>query len=287
MPTSSPPEERGSTALTTSSSSTYSKVKNSDNVDIRDYATSSPTSPPHPNAHITSTKQSAFSGHETSRNYEEGESAAIATQNSSNGLKRRPSTLSNITTSNSDSPFEAHDALNGSPSNLPSRSTKYNKEKSVRWRDLPRKSQLAMIVLARLSEPLTQTSLQAYMFYQIRSFDPSLQDSAIASQVGILQGCFTFAQFMTGIFWGRVSDSLWGGRKRVLLVGLLGTAISSIGFGFSRSFYSAIFWRTLGGVLNGNTGVIRTMVSEIVKEKKYQSRAFLLIPMCFNVGAFF
>lgn len=26
------------------------------------------------------------------------------------------------------------------------------------------------------------------------------------------------------------------------------------------------------------------MVSEIVQEKKYQSRAFLLFPMCFNVG---
>jgi MFS family permease len=40
----------------------------------------------------------------------------------------------------------------------------------------------------------------------------------------------------------------------------------------------------LGGALNGNIGVMRTMVSEIVQEKKYQSRAFLLFPMCFNVG---
>jgi MFS family permease len=53
--------------------------------------------------------------------------------------------------------------------------------------------------------------------------------------------------------------------------------------------------------LNGNIGVMRTMVSEIVQEKKsiyqvldfvilltsdfrYQSRAFLLFPMCFNIG---
>lgn len=28
-------------------------------------------------------------------------------------------------------------------------------------------------------------------------------------------------------------------------------------------------FRTLGGALNGNIGVMRTMVSEIVKEKKY------------------
>lgn len=35
---------------------------------------------------------------------------------------------------------------------------------------------------------------------------------------------------------------------------------------------------------NGNMGVMRTMISEIVKEKKFQSRAFLLLPMTFNVG---
>lgn len=67
------------------------------------------------------------------------------------------------------------------------------------------------------------------MFYQLRSFDPSLQDSAIASQVGILQGCFTFAQFLTAFMWGRISDADQVGRKRVILFGLLGTAISCVG----------------------------------------------------------
>lgn len=36
--------------------------------------------------------------------------------------------------------------------------------------------------------------------------------------------------------------------------------------------------------IDGNIGVMRTMISEIVKEKKYQSRAFLILPMTFNVG---
>jgi MFS family permease len=122
------------------------------------------------------------------------------------------------------------------------------------------------------------------MFYQLKSFDPSLPDSTIAAQAGILQGCFTGAQCLTGMIWGRVSDAEWGGRKRVLLIGLAGTGISAVGFGFSRSFLVAAGFRAVGGLMNGNVGVIRTMVSEIVKEKKYQSRAFLLLPMCFNIG---
>ncbi|KAJ5173016.1 hypothetical protein N7492_005609 [Penicillium capsulatum] len=157
-------------------------------------------------------------------------------------------------------------------------------EKPVTWSSLPKKGQLAILTFARLSEPLTQTSLQAYMFYQLRSFDPSLPDSTISAQAGILQGSFTAAQFLTAVWWGRLADAGWMGRKRVLLIGLLGTCISCLGFGFSRSFLTAAVFRILGGVLNSNIGVMRTLVAEIIVEKKYQSRAFLLLPMCFNIG---
>lgn len=157
-------------------------------------------------------------------------------------------------------------------------------ENPVTWLSLPRKDQLAVLTLARLSEPLTQTSLGAYVFYQLKSFDPSLPDSTIASQAGILHAAFPGAQFLTAILWGRFADAEYGGRKRAITIGLMGTLVSIIGFGFSPNFEAALFFRCLGGVLNGNIGVMRTMISEIVKEKKYQSRAFLLLPMTFNIG---
>lgn len=141
--------------------------------------------------------------------------------------------------------------------------------KPVTWMSLPKKGQLAILTFARLSEPLTQNSLQAYMFYQLKSFDPSLPDSKISAQAGILQGSFTAAQFLTAVWWGRFADAGWMGRKRILLIGLMGTCLSSLGFGFSRSFASAMVFRTLGGVLNSNVGVMRTMIAEIIAEKKY------------------
>ena len=146
--------------------------------------------------------------------------------------------------------------------------TKDDKDKPVSWMSLPKKDQLVILTLARLSEPLAQTSLQSYLFYQLKSFDPSLPDSAISRQAGILQGIFTAAQFLTAILWGRLADTDWMGRKQVLLIGLFGTALQSLGFGFSRSFASAAVFRTLGGVLNGNVGVMRTMIAEIIEEKK-------------------
>ncbi|KAK3937409.1 MFS general substrate transporter [Diplogelasinospora grovesii] len=161
---------------------------------------------------------------------------------------------------------------------------KGNDAKSVSWKDLPKKSQLVVIVLARLSEPLVQTSLQSYMFYQLKWFNPNLSDSVISSQAGVLHASFTAAQFLTAMMWGRVADSSRFGRKTVLLIGLGGTTLSCLGFGFSTSFWQALLFRSMGGVTNGNIGVLRTMISETVREKKYQSRAFLLLPMTFNIG---
>ncbi|KAG9187325.1 hypothetical protein G6011_05196 [Alternaria panax] len=154
----------------------------------------------------------------------------------------------------------------------------------VSWSALPRKDQLLVLMLARLSEPLTQTSLGAYLYYQLQSFDPSLPESTISYQAGIIGAAFPATQFMTAMLWGWFSDSEHGGRKRTIYLGLLGTMLSIIGFGFSRNFAMAVAFRCIGGILNGNVGVMRTMISEIIKEKKYQSRAFLILPMIFNVG---
>lgn len=143
-----------------------------------------------------------------------------------------------------------------------------NDNRPASWSSLPKRNQLIILTIARLSEPLAQTSLQAYMFYQLKSFDPSLPDSTISAQTGILQAAFTGAQFVTAVIWGRLADAESIGRKRVLLIGLLGAGISTLGFGFSKSFAMAAFFRTLGGALNSNAGVMRTMISEIVVEKK-------------------
>lgn len=173
----------------------------------------------------------------------------------------------------------------GDHSNVSSHATiMHERQATVGWKDLPRKHQLIVITLARLSEPLVQTSLQSYMFYQLKSFDPTLPDSVIASQAGVLHASFTAAQFLTAMLWGRIADSSRFGRKTVLLIGIGGTMLSCIGFGFSKSFWQALLFRSLGGITNGNVGVLRTMISEIIREKKYQSRAFLLLPMTFNVG---
>jgi hypothetical protein len=130
------------------------------------------------------------------------------------------------------------------------------KPQPVTWLSLPRKSQLFILFLCRLFDFLQVASLQAYLFYQLKAFDPSLSDASISSQAGIIQGCFTGAQVATAMLWGKAADSSSGGRKIVLLVGLVGTAVSCLGYGFATTFVQAAIWRAFGGAINGTVGIM-------------------------------
>ncbi|KAH9906664.1 MFS general substrate transporter [Xylariomycetidae sp. FL2044] len=154
----------------------------------------------------------------------------------------------------------------------------------VTWASLPNKGQLAIIIFARFSEPVVRTSISTYVFYQLRSLDPSKPADAIIRDAAVLQTVFTLAQGCTAVLWGHLADSPWGGRKMVLLISLAGSCLSTLAFGFIRDFRQAVVIRLIEGAVNGNTAMIRTMASEIVKERRYQAKAFILMPMCYNIA---
>jgi MFS family permease len=82
---------------------------------------------------------------------------------------------------------------------------------------------------------------------------------------------------------GRLSD--FYGRKPMIVCGLLGTVSATLVFGFSTSFTQALLARTGAGLLNGNVGVIRTMVAEMVVERAHQAKAFSVMPVVWSLGS--
>ncbi|KAI1483186.1 MFS general substrate transporter [Daldinia eschscholtzii] len=194
----------------------------------------------------------------------------------------------------------ARESLRGQQANLevpaPPKSTE------VRWRDLPNKDQLFILSLCRLSEPLSNVCLLPYIFYLVRSvLPPSAPSSpggdddgnqtpesvdAAAARIsefsGLLVAAFPLAQFLVSLPWGRLSDR--HGRRLSIVGGLAVSVLANVGFGFSRSFGALLFWRILAGLANGNVGIMRTVTAEVVRERKYQTKAFLLLPLVFNAG---
>ncbi|KAI0975547.1 major facilitator superfamily domain-containing protein [Xylaria arbuscula] len=158
-------------------------------------------------------------------------------------------------------------------------------EASDTWRDLPHKDQLAVLALCRAIDFFQMVSFQTICYYQLKSFNPSATEQILSWQTAVALASFTASQACTAIPWGYVADAKWGGRKNVLLIGLIGTSLSCLGVAFSTSFASVVIFRAVGGAMNGTVGVVRTMMSEVIRHKRHQSRAFVLLPASFSVAA--
>jgi MFS family permease len=158
--------------------------------------------------------------------------------------------------------------------------------------------QLLILAACRFSEPVAMTSSFPYLFFMIRDFHLSDDEKKIGRYAGLLASSFSFAQFFSGplprpsvpcpwltegLPWGRLSDLY--GRKPIVLCGLLGTVAATLAFGFSTTFTQALIARTSAGLLNGNVGVIRTMVAEMVVERAHQARAFSVMPFVWSAGS--
>jgi MFS family permease len=117
----------------------------------------------------------------------------------------------------------------------------------------------------------------------IRSF--GVPQNAVGKWAGICAAVFSLSQATFGVAWGRFSDT--HGRKPAILLGLTATMITSLMWGFSTNLAIAIAARVLAGAGNGNVGIIRTTVAEMVPFKELQPRAFSLMPLVWNIGSIF
>ena len=126
-------------------------------------------------------------------------------------------------------------------------------------------------------------SIFPYIYYMIESFHITNNESRIALFVGMTISAYALSEAISSCIWGRLSDRF--GRKLILLCGLAGTGISMLVFGFSTNIYMALAARAIGGLLNGNIGVIQTTISELVKNEAHKSFGFALMPAIWCVGA--
>lgn len=117
----------------------------------------------------------------------------------------------------------------------------------------------------------------------VRSFN--VRETDVGRWAGLCSAIFSLCQALVGVPWGRFSDIY--GRKPAILFGLFSTMVTSLMWGFSTNLPMAITARALAGMGNGNVGIIRTTVAEMVPFKELQPRAFSLMPLVWNVGSIF
>ncbi|RJE20503.1 MFS transporter, partial [Aspergillus sclerotialis] len=112
-----------------------------------------------------------------------------------------------------------------------------------------------------------------------------VRKNEVAKWVGISSAVASACQGAMAVAWGTASDSV--GRKPIILIGLTCTMILSLVFGVSQNLTMLVFTRGLLGLMNGNVGIIRTMVAEMVPEKELQPIAFSIMPLVWTIGSIF
>jgi len=71
---------------------------------------------------------------------------------------------------------------------------------------------------------------------------------ASSFEIGLLFAIYNIMQFIFAPIWGKLSDRI--GRKPLILVGLLGFAITFILFGLSTSYAEMLIYRLFGGIVS-------------------------------------
>ncbi|KAG6884987.1 hypothetical protein C0993_006819 [Termitomyces sp. T159_Od127] len=150
-------------------------------------------------------------------------------------------------------------------------------------------SQVSILLFLQIVGPLTAQVVSPFTFELIRgAIGPNIGTNEQLEYEGTIFGeleqrsMFYFIEASTVLFWSKASDKV--GRKPVILIGLIGSSLSMICFGASQSFWGSILSCSLMNGLNGNDGVIKGMMAEIVDTTDL-ARIYAFVPLANSAGA--
>jgi MFS transporter, DHA1 family, tetracycline resistance protein len=99
--------------------------------------------------------------------------------------------------------------------------------------------------------------------------------------VGLIGSSFSAAQFLVARPIGRLSDRV--GRKPVLVVSLIGTALASLATGFATSLWMLVAARAFDGASGATVGVAQASVSDIAPPHR-RAQLLGMLGAAFGIG---
>ncbi|HWE38447.1 MAG TPA: MFS transporter, partial [Isosphaeraceae bacterium] len=102
-----------------------------------------------------------------------------------------------------------------------------------------------------------------------------------ATQIGLLLAAYPMLQLAAGPVLGKLSDRF--GRRPVLAISQVGTALSFVILGLSTNFWVMLAARMLDGASGGNIIVAQAYIADITKPE-HRARSLGLIGAAFGVG---
>ena len=107
---------------------------------------------------------------------------------------------------------------------------------------------------------------------------------ASGTEIGLLVLSYSAAQLLLAPVWGRLSDRF--GRRPILIVGLLGSAVSYLVFAYAGSITLLLISRVMAGVGGANIPVAHAYVADITPPER-RAANMGLIGAAFGLGFIF
>jgi len=143
---------------------------------------------------------------------------------------------------------------------------------------LPRRPVIAVLV-SLFANSMVMTMPFAFLPFMVRGFGVGETDVGYYS--GTIASCMFLGHFITAYAWGKLADR-WG-RKAVIQVCTLGTALLTILFGFSTSLGMAMILRLLAGCLGGQVPATKTLLSEVTDDSN-QALGMVMVTAGWGAG---
>lgn len=142
---------------------------------------------------------------------------------------------------------------------------------------------LSMIVLSitMLGEFLSANVSTPFLLFMVKGFGEVTGEADVAFWTGILVSTFFLTQFITSLLWATIAEK--HGRRIVLVVSLLGSAVTCLIFGTATSIQQAICIRLMQGIFAGSVGVARGSVA-FITDPSNEGRAYAILGFCWGLG---
>jgi len=102
--------------------------------------------------------------------------------------------------------------------------------------------------------------------------------------VGLLSASFSLMQFLFAPVWGRLSDRI--GRRPVILIGLFGSFVSYLIFGFARSLTLLFVARLCAGIAGANISTAQAFIADTTSPED-RAKGMGLVGAAFGMGFIF
>jgi DHA1 family tetracycline resistance protein-like MFS transporter len=105
--------------------------------------------------------------------------------------------------------------------------------------------------------------------------------AAVGMWIGILASSFSFCAFLSAPAFGKLSDRI--GRKPVLFVSLLGSAVGLVMLGVGGALWVLLLGRVIDGLTVGNAGAYMSYIADVTAPED-RAKRFGLIGAVMSVG---